>query len=98
MDWATIGPWAWRPTLVLLGFLAPAGVVFVLAYRHALRHWLIRPGKNLPAAVVATHRGSLRRRSDIRCFHAVAIASAFTSIFVMSGLAVAMVIVAIVAG
>jgi len=83
-------------TLLVLAFLVPAGVVFVIAYRHALRHWLVRPDAHLPPAVVASSHVVFARRDAGRRFHAAAIATAFASVFVMGAIAAAMVITAIV--
>jgi len=84
-------------SLVVLGFLIPAGAVFVYAYRHALHTWLVRPDAALPPATLASHHAVLSRREAGRRFHAAAIATAFASVFVMGMIAVAMIVTAIVA-
>lgn len=84
-------------TLVLLGFLFPAVAVFVYAYRHALDTWLVRPGADLPQAAVASHHAVFTRRETARRLHAVAIATAFSSVFVMAMVALAMVVTALIA-
>jgi len=85
--------------LLLLAFLVPAAAVFVVAYRHALRHWLIRPNAaaTLPIAVIASRNEATHRPDLGRHFHAVAIATAFSSVFIMGLIALAMVLTAIVA-
>ncbi len=83
--------------LVLLAFLAPTAAVFVIAYRHALRSWLARPSGQLPLAVVASRHGAFDRGDLGRRFHAVVIAIAFSSVFIMGLIAVALVLTAIVA-
>lgn len=83
--------------LLLLAFLAPAAAVFVVAYRHALRHWLVKPAAALPVAVVASRNASAHRVDLGRRFHAFAIATAFSSVFIMGLIACAMVLLAIVA-
>lgn len=84
-------------TLLLLAFLVPAGTVFVVAYRHAMRTWLATPAMHLPGAVIASRHARLYRGDLGRCFHAAAIATAFASVFVMGLIAIAMVAIAIVA-
>lgn len=83
--------------LLLLAFLVPAGTVFVVAYRYALRHWLARPTASLPVAVVASRNESAHRADFGRRFHAFAIATAFSSVFIMGLIAFAMVLTAIIA-
>ena len=83
--------------LLLLAFLIPAGAVFVVAYRHAMRHWLVRPTPTLPVAVVATRNEAAHRADLGQRFHAVAIATAFASVFIMGLIALAMVLTAIIA-
>jgi hypothetical protein len=83
--------------LLLLAFLAPAAAVFVVAYRHAMRSWLARPTTGLPVAVVASRNESAHRVDLGRRFHAFAIATAFSSVFIMGLIAFAMVLTAIVA-
>lgn len=90
-----MGPLAAK--LLVLAFLIPVGAVFSLAYRHALRNWLVRADEGLPTAIVASHHAVLARRGSSRRFHAVVIAAAFTSIFIMSVLAMAMIVVSVVA-
>jgi hypothetical protein len=83
--------------LLLLAFLAPAIAVFVVAYRYALRNWLAKPAATLPVAVVAS-RNEASHRADLgRRFHAFAIATAFSSVFIMGLIACAMILTAIVA-
>jgi len=83
--------------LLLLAFLVPAATVFVVAYRYALRNWLARPAASLPVAVVASRNESAHRPDLGRRFHAFAIATAFSSVFIMGLVAFAMVLIAIVA-
>jgi hypothetical protein len=83
--------------LLLLAFLIPAGAVFVVAYRHAMLHWLEKPTVTLPVAVVATRNEAAHRPDLGRRFHAVAIATAFASVFIMGLIALAMVLTAIIA-
>lgn len=83
--------------LLLLAFLLPAAAVFVVAYRHALHTWLIKPSVDLPAAVIASHRQVLHGPGFIVRFHAAAIAIAFASVFIMGLIALAMVLIAVVA-
>lgn len=83
--------------LLLLAFLLPAGAVFVVAYRHAMHTWLVKPTVELPGAAVASHHAALYRAGFARRFHAAAIATAFASVFIMGLIAVAMVLTAIVA-
>jgi hypothetical protein len=83
--------------LLLLAFLIPAAAVFVVAYRHAMRHWLVKPQVTLPIAVVATRNEAAHREDLGRRFHAVAIATAFASVFIMGLVALAMVLTAIIA-
>jgi hypothetical protein len=83
--------------LILLAFLLPAGAVFVVAYRHALHTWLLRPAVELPGAAIASHRAVLHGPGLVRRFHAAAIAIAFASVFIMGLIALAMVLIAIVA-
>jgi|GEM_PF-2675262 len=83
--------------VVLAGFLGPAAVVFVISYRHALRHWL-RPAAPIPtAAVVARGANTSDRGAAGRQVHAIAIATAFASVSIMGLIAVALVVV-LVAG
>lgn len=82
--------------LLLLAFLVPAVAVFVVAYRYALRNWLTRPTA-LPVAVVASRHESTHRADFGRRFHAFAIATAFSSVFIMALIAFAMVLTAIIA-
>lgn len=83
--------------LLLLAFLIPAAAVFVVAYRHAMRHWLAKPSSALPVAIVAERNATAYRADLGRRFHAVAIATAFASVFIMALIAVAMVLTAIIA-
>ena len=83
--------------LLLMAFLLPAAVVFVLAYRHALRHWLTRPDEHVPRAAIASRNLVLDRRDVERRFHAAAIGTAFASVFVMSAIAAAMVVTTLLA-
>jgi hypothetical protein len=83
--------------LMLLAFLLPAGAVFVVAYRHALHTWLVKPTVELPGAAIASHHEVLHRPGFARRFHAAAIACAFSSVFIMGLIAIAMVLTAIVA-
>lgn len=76
--------------LALAGFLLPALVVFVVAYRHALRHWL-RPSAPLPEAAIASQRARLGRAGLSRRFHAFAIATAFASVSLMGLIAISMI-------
>ena len=79
-------------TLVLLGFLAPTVVVFVVSYRHALRTWLApRPGPELPVATVVGHQAAAGRVPFAHRLHATIIATAFASVFTMGLIAVALV-------
>jgi hypothetical protein len=82
--------------LLALAFLVPAVVVFVVAYRHALRHWLAKPA-SLPVAVIASRHEATHHADFGRRFHAFAIATAFSSVFIMALIAVAMVLTAIIA-
>lgn len=83
--------------LMLLAFLLPAGAVFVVAYRHAMQIWLVKPAPDLPGAAIASRREVLYRPGFARRFHAAAIATAFASVFIMGLIALAMVLTAIVA-
>jgi hypothetical protein len=83
--------------LLLLAFLLPAGAVFVVAYRHAMHTWLVKPAVELPGAAIASHHEALYRPGFSRRFHAAAIATAFASVFIMGLIALAMVLTAIVA-
>lgn len=83
--------------LLLLAFLLPAGAVFVVAYRHALHSWLVKPAVELPGAAVASHREAIYRHGFARRFHAAAIATAFASCFIMGLIALAMILTALVA-
>lgn len=80
--------------LLVAGFLVPAAVVFAVAYRHALRHWL-RPVAPIPTATIASQRGAFDRVGAARHFHAAAIATAFASVSVMTLIAVTLIVVAI---
>ena len=84
-------------TMLLLGFLVPTFVVFVISYRHALATWLAPrcPGPELPVAVVVGHRAPADHTPLARRFHATVIAVAFASVFTMGMIAVAMVATAI---
>lgn len=83
--------------LVIAGFLIPAAIVFVISYRHALRHWL-RPVEPtpLPTAAIASAPRPWNRAAAVRRFHAVAIAAAFASVSIMALIAVALVGLAVV--
>ena len=83
--------------LLVLAFVVPAGIVFVLSYRHAMRHWLNRPDAHVPPAVVASGHGLFARREAGKRFHAAVIGAAFASVVVMSMIAAAMVVTAIMA-
>ena len=85
-------------TLLLLGFLAPTVVVFVISYRHAMRTWLAPPlAPALPVATVVGHRRVADSVPLARRFHATVIAIAFASVFTMALIAVALVATAIAA-
>jgi|JI10StandDraft_1071094.scaffolds.fasta_scaffold100098_2 hypothetical protein len=78
--------------LVLTGVLVLAAVVFVLAYRHALAHWLSPVGGALPLATLVGQRA--RRRFSVgRHFHATIIALAFVSTALMAVMAVAIAVI-----
>ena len=83
--------------LMLLAFLLPAGAVFVVAYRHAMHSWLVKPAIELPGAALARNHEVLHRPEMSRRFHAAAIATAFASVFIMGLIAVAMILTAVVA-
>lgn len=77
-------------TLLLLGFLAPTVVVFVISYRHALRTWLAPPVSALPVATVVGRHRVADSAPLARRFHAAIIAIAFASVFTMALIAVAL--------
>lgn len=78
-------------TLVLLGFLVPTVVVFVISYRHALRTWLApRLGPELPVATVVGHQASAAAIPLAHRVHATIIATAFASVFTMGLILVAL--------
>ena len=80
--------------VVLASALVPAAVVFGLAYRHALEHWLAPTEVALPVAIVAA-RPRDARIGFTRRFHAAAIALAFVSLALMALMAVGMVVLAV---
>ena len=69
--------------LVIAGMVAPAVVVFLLVYRHALVHWLSPIGAELPRATVLGERRR-PRFGAWRHVHAVFIAVAFMSVTIMA--------------
>lgn len=92
-------------TLMLLAFLLPTTVVFVISYRHALRTWLVpRASTELPVATAIASGATTRARprstpavSFSHRFHAAIIATAFASVFTMALIALALVATAIAA-
>lgn len=80
--------------LILAGALVPAMVVFVLAYRHALAHWLSPVGAALPLATVLGQRPR-PRFGAWRHVHAAIIALAFVSTALMAMITVAIVSIAL---
>jgi hypothetical protein len=68
--------------LMVVAALIPATIVFVVAYRHALTHWLAPVQAELPSAAVAG-RPLAPPASFWRRFHAAAIALAFVSMAMM---------------
>ena len=69
--------------LMVVAALIPAMIVFVVAYRHALTHWLAPVHAELPPAAVAGR--PLAPHAPVwRRFHAAAIALAFVSMAMMA--------------
>ncbi len=82
------------PQLLIAGALVPAVLVFTMAYRHALTHWLAPVHADLPPAAVAG-RPLAAPAPFSRRFHAAAIALAFVSMALMALMFLAILAVAL---
>ncbi len=82
------------PQLLVAGALVPAVLVFTMAYRHALTHWLAPIGGELPPAAIGG-RPPAPPSPLSRRFHAAAIALAFVSMAMMALMFVAILAIAL---